>query len=410
MSIRPHTRLEYSYNSRTLQTLDKMHILVLSRSTLSHGFGGFERQCEDLCEGFVKAGHRVTVLTTSRHDGVKEEEKSGFTIRFLSPSTPMKLSRGWFSESLSVVRELHAEHPIDVIHSNEFAAKGVMGWARRNGIPMAVVCHGSLRTELLSFLSAADMRPRYWHWLLLTPMHLIRRCLLWEMPMRKASRSIILVSPTLSRDFSVYSKGKVKVIENGITLPEAPKGRVAGDTLRLLCTGRADKQKGFQTAIRAVSMMRDIPVHLDIVGTGPYFDDLKAISSDLNVDDRVTFHGRVDDDELSRIYSSADVYLIPTTRYEGLPLALLEALSHGIPTISSDIGGNSDVITHGTDGLFIKPGSLPELIEAIRRLENSPEERRAISEAARATAERRFDKERMISETLGLLESLAGRG
>ena len=181
------------------------------------------------------------------------------------------------------------------------------------------------------------------------------------------------------------------------------------DTLRLLCTGRADKQKGFQTAIRAVSMMRDIPVHLDIVGTGPYFDDLKAISSDLNVDDRVTFHGRVDDDELSRIYSSADVYLIPTTRYEGLPLALLEALSHGIPTISSDIGGNSDVITHGTDGLFIKPGSLPELIEAIRRLENSPEERRAISEAARATAERRFDKERMISETLGLLESLAGQ-
>ncbi len=357
----------------------------------------------------MKAGHRVTVLTTSRHDGVKEEEKSGFTIRFLSPSTPMKLSRGWFSESLSVVRELHAEHPIDVIHSNEFAAKGVMGWARRNGIPMAVVCHGSLRTELLSFLSAADMRPRYWHWLLLTPMHLIRRCLLWEMPMRKASRSIILVSPTLSRDFSVYSKGKVKVIENGITLPEAPKGRVAGDTLRLLCTGRADKQKGFQTAIRAVSMMRDIPVHLDIVGTGPYFDDLKAISSDLNVDDRVTFHGRVDDDELSRIYSSADVYLIPTTRYEGLPLALLEALSHGIPTISSDIGGNSDVITHGTDGLFIKPGSLPELIEAIRRLENSPEERRAISEAARATAERRFDKERMISETLGLLESLAGQ-
>jgi glycosyltransferase involved in cell wall biosynthesis len=116
----------------------------------------------------------------------------------------------------------------------------------------------------------------------------------------------------------------------------------------------------------------------------------------------------VDDDELSRIYSSADIYLIPTTRYEGLPLALLEAMSHGIPTISSDICGNSDVITHGRDGLFIKPGSLPELVEAIRRLESDPAERLAISESARATAERRFDKERMIRETLGLLESLAG--
>ena len=177
-----------------------MHILVMSRSTLSHGFGGFERQCEDLCEGFVKAGHRVTVLTTSRHDGVSEEERSGYTVRFLSPSTPMKLSRSWFRRSLSVVREIHSEEPIDVIHSNEFAAKGVMGWARKNGIPMAVVCHGSLRTELLSFLSAADMRPRYWHWLILTPMHLIRRCLLWEMPMRRASKSCLLYTSPSPRD------------------------------------------------------------------------------------------------------------------------------------------------------------------------------------------------------------------
>ena len=87
----------------------------------------------------------------------------------------------------------------------------------------------------------------------------------------------------------------------------------------------------------------------------------------------------------------------------------MEAMSHGIPTISSDIGGNSDVITHGIDGLFIKPGDLSELIEAIRRLESDPAERNAISEAASATAARSFDKERMVSETLELLESLAGQ-
>lgn len=174
----------------------------------------------------------------------------------------------------------------------------------------------------------------------------------------------------------------------------------------MLCTGRADKQKGFQTAIRAVSSIEDLDLHLDIVGTGPYFDDLKAIAQDLDVTGKVTFHGRVDDEELSRIYSSADVYLIPTTRYEGLPLALLEAMSHGIPTISSDIGGNSDVITHGHDGLFIRPGNLQELVGAIRRLAANPDERRTISDAARATTERRFDKERMISETLEVLESL----
>lgn len=373
---------------------------------MSHGFGGFERQCEDLCAGFVKAGHKVTVLTTSRKDGVEEEERSGYTVKFLSPSTPMKLSRSWFNRALSEVRKIHRDDPIDVIHSNEFAAKGAMGWAKKNGIPMAVVCHGSLRTELLSFLSAADMRPRYWHWLILTPLHLLRRCLLWEMPMRRVAKSIVLVSPTLSKDFKLFSKGKVRVIENGIALPDNSRERSTGEEIRLLCTGRADKQKGFQTAIRAVAEIDDMPLHLDIIGTGPYLDDLKKISRDLRTDERVTFHGRVTDDELNLAYSSADIYLIPTTRYEGLPLALLEAMAHGIPTISSEIGGNSDVITHNHDGIFIKPGNLSELISAIRRLGNDQEERRRISQAARATTERRFDKERMIDETLQTLESL----
>ena len=373
---------------------------------MSHGFGGFERQCEDLCAGFVKAGHKVTVLTTSRKDGVEEEERSGYTVKFLSPSTPMKLSRSWFNRALSEVRKIHRDDPIDVIHSNEFAAKGAMGWAKKNGIPMAVVCHGSLRTELLSFLSAADMRPRYWHWLILTPLHLLRRCLLWEMPMRRVAKSIVLVSPTLSKDFKLFSKGKVRVIENGIALPDNSRKRSTGEEIRLLCTGRADKQKGFQTAIRAVAEIDDMPLHLDIIGTGPYFEDLKKISRDLRTDERVTFHGRVTDDELNLAYSSADIYLIPTTRYEGLPLALLEAMAHGIPTISSEIGGNSDVITHNHDGIFIKPGNLSELISAIRRLGNDQQERRRISQAARATTERRFDKERMIDETLQTLESL----
>ena len=386
-----------------------MHILVMSRSTLSHGFGGFERQCEDLCGGFVKAGHKVTVLTTSRQDGVEEEERSGYRVKFLSPSTPMKLSRTWFNRALSEIREIHRVDPIDVIHSNEFAAKGTMGWAKKNGIPIAVVCHGSLRTELLSFLSAADMRPRYWHWLILTPLHLLRRCLLWEMPMRRAAKSIVLVSPTLSKDFKMFSEGKVKVIENGIALPENSSDGSTGEEIRLLCTGRADKQKGFQTAIRAVSEIDDMPLHLDIIGTGPYLEDLKKISRNLGTDERVTFHGRVTDDELNLAYSSADIYLIPTTRYEGLPLALLEAMSHGIPTISSEIGGNSDVITHNHDGIFIRPGNLPELISAIRKLGNDHQERRRISKAARATTERRFNKERMINETLQTLESLTDK-
>ena len=228
------------------------------------------------------------------------------------------------------------------------------------------------------------------------------------MPTRRKVDKIILVSPTLERDFSLFCKNKVRVIENGIELPEKREYVENKGPLKLLCTGRADKQKGFQKAIMAVSQIDDLELELQIVGTGSYLDDLKILVEKLNVGNKVIFHGRVSDEELSRIYSEADIYLIPTMRYEGLPLALLEAMAHGIPTISSKIGGNSDVITHNMDGLFIRPGNLEELIAGIKKLGNDSEMRKRISMAARETTEKRFDKNRMVKETLEIIESVNG--
>lgn len=385
-----------------------MHILVMTRSTLSHGFGGFQRQCIDLCDGFIENGHEVTVITTSHPEKIERINEKGYDVHFLGPSKPRKLSRAWFKESKKLIQKIHQEKPIDIIHSNEFASTGVLSWAKKAGIPIVLVCHGSLRTELFSFLSSADKRPRYWHWMLLTPLHLIRRCLVWEMPTRKNVKKIILVSPTLEKDFSLFSKNKVKVIENGIELPEKREYTESKGVIKLLCTGRADKQKGFQKAIMALSQIDDLDLQLGIVGTGSYLDELKILAKQLDVEKKVIFYGRVSDEDLSKIYSEADIYLIPTMRYEGLPLALLEAMAHGIPTISSKIGGNSDVITHGKDGLFIKPGNLEELISGIKELGNNPEMRKRISIAARETTEKRFDKNRMVKETLEILETVNG--
>ena len=149
----------------------------MTRSTLSHGFGGFQRQCIDLCDGFIESGHDVTVITTSHPEKIQKINEKGYDVHFLNPSKPRKLSRAWFKESKKLIQTIHDEKPIDIIHSNEFASTGVLSWANKRQIPIVLVCHGSLRTELLSFLSSADKRPRYWHWMILTPIHLIRRCL-----------------------------------------------------------------------------------------------------------------------------------------------------------------------------------------------------------------------------------------
>ena len=130
----------------------------MTRSTLSHGFGGFQRQCMDLCEGFIAKGHQVTIVTTAHPDNIEMEEKDGYTAYYLNPSKPTKLSRAWFNKSKKLVKQIHQDNPIDIIHSNEFAATGVMSWASKLNIPIAIVCHGSLRTELLSFLSSICLK------------------------------------------------------------------------------------------------------------------------------------------------------------------------------------------------------------------------------------------------------------
>ena len=97
--------------------------------------------------------------------------------------------------------------------------------------------------------------------------------------MRRAVSRIILVTPTIEADFRAFCKGKVQVIENGITLPEKVTKNKAGSTLKLLCTGRADRQKGFQMAIKAMDKLPDLDLHLDIVGSGDYLPELKRLET-----------------------------------------------------------------------------------------------------------------------------------
>ena len=86
----------------------------------------------DLCEGFVKHGHKVTVITTPHPEGEKVETQSGFTVHYLTQSRPKKLSGAWFKESRNLVDEIHQNTPIDVIHSN---AGTVLSPASTSGFP-----------------------------------------------------------------------------------------------------------------------------------------------------------------------------------------------------------------------------------------------------------------------------------
>jgi glycosyltransferase involved in cell wall biosynthesis len=384
----------------------EMHILVMIRILPTHALGGMQKQCMDLCDGFIEKGHTVTILTTAHQDGITTERIGNIKIYYLSPSRTQRYSRSWNRACRLKISEIHSSTPIDIIHSQSMGARGVLSWAKKQNIPVVSTWHGTSLTEISTFFSSARKSPRHWHWLFLMPAILVRQYFTMDLPTRRASAAITLVSPTLEKNMRVFAKNKVYVIANGIDIPENPPLRINRNTLHLLCLGRIEIEKGMHHAVRAMVEFNEENIKLDIVGTGPYLDELKVLIAKLKLEEKVLCHGRVDDDELSKLFAVADVYLMPTTRQEGLPLTILEAMANGLPVIASDIGGISQVIKDGGDGLLVKPGDVSELINAIKVLKNDEGMRLEFSNAAREKIEDKYSKERMVEETLAVFSSV----
>ena len=388
-----------------------MHILVMSRTTLGHSLGGMQKQTMDLCEGFVKSGHKVTLVTTGREDNIDHEVINGVEIFYLAGSKPSHYSKKWNKLARKKLAELHQHIPFDVIHSQSMGANGILKWAEANSIPIVSTWHGTNMTELSAYFSTASYNPRYWHWLVITPITLFKRYLAMELPIRKASKAITLVSPTLENHMKKHATGKVITIPNGVFIPELMEPKFDLEIVDIISIGRLVKQKGVQHAINGVASLPEnlrSKVHLNIVGEGPYLKDLKQLSSSLGMNEYVTFHGRMVGDTLANMYKKCLIHLMPTTSHEGLPLTILEGMSYGLVTIASDIGGIPSLITHNKDGFLISPGNSQELAQSLEKLMINRSLMQTLSESARSTIIEGYSMEKMVNDTLQVLVEAVG--
>ena len=388
-----------------------MHIVVMTRIMPGHSLGGMQKQTMDLCSGFVKLGHDVTVITTGRKDGKTSETIDGVKIYFLHGSKPGYYSRKWNALCNRKIRQLHQEHPIDVIHSQSMGAIGILKWAKQQAVPIVSTWHGTSLTEISTFLASASYHPRYWHWLLIMPTTMLLRYFTTDLAVRRASEKITLVSPTLEPNMKFLARNKVITIPNGIELP-ARIEKSEQNPIQCVAIGRMEKEKGIHFAIRSIANLPEElrnQVRLNVVGEGAYLTKLQQLSKSLNVDQNVAFHGRLDDASLEKIYADSRIHLMPTTRHEGLPLTILEGMAYSMATIASAIGGITGVITDGHDGLLIQPGNQAELDTALVNLLTDNELIQTMGNAARQTAEDRYSKQRMVDETMAVLIEVVNR-
>ncbi len=181
-------------------------------------------------------------------------------------------------------------------------------------------------------------------------------------------------------------------------------------TPTVIAAGRLTSQKGFERLVEAwVPLATSHPDwQLRIFGDGPHDERLHAQVADAGVGDRILLGGVTR--ELERELADSSVYAM-SSRFEGLPMVLLEALSKGVPPVSYDIPeGPRQLIDHGRNGLLVPEGDIAGLTDALRTLMDDPDLRRRLGAEALETA-RSYEAGAIADRWVALAEEvLAERG
>lgn len=205
------------------------------------------------------------------------------------------------------------------------------------------------------------------------------------------------------------SEDKIKVIYNGtdfkpldIEKEEARKRiGIAGNII--LSVGRLVPWKGFKMLIKIMPQL--IPsnqfLRLVIVGDGPDLNKLKSMIKNFKLEKKVFLVGRKSKDELANYLAASDLFIL-NTGYEGFSHQILEAMIAGVPIITTDVGGNKEIIRHGENAFVVNYNDEFDLVEAVKMLWGSEERKRRLAHQGRKTANI-FKSEDMIEETIKIL-------
>ncbi len=174
----------------------------------------------------------------------------------------------------------------------------------------------------------------------------------------------------------------------------------------IVCVSRLERRKRIDLLLEAFSIvLKEHPsCRCVIVGAGPSEEELRAKSKDLGISSSVDFMGFAED--VRPYLDKADIYVSSSDK-EGLGISIIEAMAHKLPCVVTDIGGHNEIVSHGSNGLLVKPGSPEKLAEAINHLVLRREERERMGMEGRKRVEDRFDLDRTTEKIKNvLLETL----
>jgi glycosyltransferase involved in cell wall biosynthesis len=164
------------------------------------------------------------------------------------------------------------------------------------------------------------------------------------------------------------------------------------------CVARLEKVKGQVYLLKAISLLRAVhpKAQFVFVGGGQDLDELRTLSSELNIQEMVHFLGHRQD--VSDLMAIFDIKILPSVS-EMLPIVLLEALVQGTPVVASEVGGIPEIVQDKFNGLLVPPRDVPALTDAILKLLDDPELVVVYGKAGKRTIEQKFSHQQFVDQT-----------
>lgn len=186
------------------------------------------------------------------------------------------------------------------------------------------------------------------------------------------------------------------------------------ETIKFISVGRFTEKKGHEYLLKAFQKLVQngaYKVHLDLIGEGELFDEMKALANDLSIDSHVTFHGALQHSEVLATLQNAHIFVLPSIvasdgDMEGIPGSIMEAMALGLPVVSTYHTGVPELVSDGLNGFLTVERDIDGLYTKMAEVIEKQDQWKNMTKLAREKVEQDFEREKESDKLLKLLETL----
>lgn len=354
--------------------------------------GGSRSHILKLCKGLEEAGHNVEIVcfledviaASAREQGIP---LTVFPMRNIIDFQAVNKLKGYIGRAKP-----------DLVHTHGVRANFLGRLASRSlRVPVVTTVHSSVYSDYSN-----PLKKFFYHRI--------------EKLTRKYTQRFIAVAGSLKRELEAdgIDPGSIEVVYNGITpdfleAPPEPSLKeelgISPETPVLITVGRLESVKNQEMLLKVFRRLKDqgISFHGVVVGDGPLMTRLQEKAAQLDIKEFVSFLGFRKD--IFRLLSQSDIFLL-TSKMEGLPVTLLEAMAAGIPAVVTEVGGMPEVIDLAGNGFTIPVDDVEQFAERVVLLLRDQGLGEVMVSRGRRALEEHFSHEKFIAGTLEVYRRL----